>query len=158
MNATTSTKSVLIIGATGRSGLECLRQLAAHPAKPAVHAFCRDAKKLDDQDQALCTSIVEGNARSESDIERALRSTKADAVVVSIGNGDSVAKSDIRTASAEALVNILKKPEFKQVEAVVVSSTGAGASKIIVGGGIGKLISYCPCDEFDGQRSHGQAR
>jgi uncharacterized protein YbjT (DUF2867 family) len=134
-------QSILIIGATGRTGLECIRHFASHQTDPAVHAFCRDVDKLDDKDKALCTSTMQGDARSPIDLERALVDTRADVVVLSIGNGDSVRKSDIRTASAYALVQVLKMPQFEHVHSVVVSSVGAGNSRIIVGGGLGKLIS-----------------
>jgi putative NADH-flavin reductase len=134
-------QSVLIIGATGRTGLECIRHFASHQSNPAVHAFCRDEDKLDDKDKALCTSIVQGNARSPLDLQRALAETCADVVVLTVGNGDSVKPSDIRTASAYALVQVLEMPHYKRIRTVVVSSTGAGNSRIIVGGGLGKLIS-----------------
>jgi putative NADH-flavin reductase len=134
-------QSVLVIGATGRTGLECIHHFASHQTHPAVHAFCRDVDKLDDKDKALCTSVLQGDARSPIDLERALAETHAEVVVLSIGNGDSVKKSDIRTASAQALVQVLKMPQYKRVRIVVVSSTGAGNSRIIVGGGLGKLIS-----------------
>lgn len=138
-----STHSILVIGASGRTGQECLRQLAQHPAKPALHAFCRDASKMDPQDAKLCQSIVTGNARSEQDLYNALDTTNADTVIVSIGNGDDTSKTDIRTASARALVNVLtKNPQFEHVRVLVVSSTGAASSDIIVGFGIGKLISF----------------
>jgi NAD(P)H-binding len=134
--------SILIIGATGRTSLECLRQLAANDAKPTLHAFCRDKSKLSSADKDLCTSIIEGNARNNHDLEQALESSGATDVIVSIGTGDSVKQCDIRAASAQALVQVLKRPQFKQVRVVVVSSTGAGNSRIIIGMGLGKLISY----------------
>jgi hypothetical protein len=62
--------------------------------------------------------------------------------VVSIGNGDSVKKSDIRTESARTLVQVLNKPNYQHVRVLVVSSSGAGDSSIIVGFGIGKLIEF----------------
>jgi hypothetical protein len=40
------------------------------------------------------------------------------------------------------MVEVLKKPQFEHVHTVVVSSVGAGNSRIIVGGGLGKLISF----------------
>jgi uncharacterized protein YbjT (DUF2867 family) len=135
-------QSILIIGATGRTGLECIRHFASHQTNPAVHAFCRDADKLDDKVKALCTSIVQGDARSPLDLERALAETYADVVVLTIGNGDNVKKSDIRTASAYALAQVLEMPQYERIRTVVVSSTGAGNSRIIVGGGLGKLISF----------------
>jgi putative NADH-flavin reductase len=139
---TTPQQSILVIGATGRTGLECIRHFAKHQTNPAVHAFCRDTDKLAEKDKALCTTIVQGDARSPIDLERALAETHAEVVILSIGNGDSVKKSDIRTVSAQALAQVLKKPQYKRVRTVVVSSTGAGNSRIIVGAGLGKLISF----------------
>ncbi|CAB9505561.1 Biliverdin reductase B (Flavin reductase (NADPH)) [Seminavis robusta] len=138
----TTQKSVLVIGASGRTGSECIRAFAKHQNKPEVHAFCRSPSKLAESDKNLCTSVVQGNAKDEADIEKALRQTKADVVVVSVGGGDSVAKSDIRTVSANAVSNAMKKKEFQHVQAMVVSSIGAGSSSIIVGMGIGMMISF----------------
>ena len=135
-------KSILVLGATGGTGLESIRQLAKHPSKPQIHAFCRNPSKLADTDQALCDSVIAGDARQSKDLQQALQQTAANVVIVSIGNGESVAKTDIRTASAEALATVLKLPDFKHVRTVVVSSTGAGTSRIVVGMGIGKLISF----------------
>jgi NAD(P)-dependent dehydrogenase (short-subunit alcohol dehydrogenase family) len=142
-------QSVLVIGATGRTGLECIRLFANHQTNPAVHAFCRDVDHLNDKDNALdtsvvqgfCTSIVLGDSRSPEDLERALAETRADVVVLSIENDDSVKKGYCRTASAHAMVQVLEKPQFERVHIVVVSSVGAGNSRIIVGRGMGKLIS-----------------
>jgi putative NADH-flavin reductase len=135
-------KSVLVIGATGRTGIECIKELSSHDSKPQVHAFCRNASKLEGSLKDLCASIVEGDAKSEVDIERSLSMTKADVIIVSIGNGDNVGKSDIRTVSAQAVAKVMEKPEFQHVHAMIVSSAGAGTSRIIVGFGIGSLISY----------------
>jgi len=137
-----SSKSILIIGATGRTGLHCLRQLAEHSTRPSVHAFCRNADKLADEDKDLCASIVEGDARNSNDLRRALIATSANFVVVCVGGGDSVAKDDVREASARALVDVLRRSNFSHVQVLVVSSVGAGKSKITVGMGIGKLISF----------------
>jgi nucleoside-diphosphate-sugar epimerase len=135
-------KSVLLIGATGKTGLAILEQLTKHPSKPSVHVLCRDATKLAQNYQDQCASILKGNARNASDIEMALVQTQADWVIVCVGNGESVAKNDIRTANANATVRVLKQPQFQHVRALVVSSIGAGSSRVIVGMGIGKLISY----------------
>jgi uncharacterized protein YbjT (DUF2867 family) len=149
MSAAHHQQSILVVGATGRTGLECIRHFANHQTNPAVHAFCRDADELNDRQlalcttivQGLCTSIVQGDARSPKDLSRALAETNADVVVLSIGNSDSFKKSYIRTASAHAMVQVLKKPQFEHVHTVVVSSVGAGNSRIIAGGGVGKMIS-----------------
>ena len=102
------TRNILVLGATGRSGLAIIHELSNDSSKPQIHAFCRNPEKLNDNDKSLCTSIIKGNAKSAADIERALEETKADVVIVSLGNGDNVSKSDIRTVSAEALVNVMK--------------------------------------------------
>jgi putative NADH-flavin reductase len=135
-------QSVLVIGATGRTGLECIHHFANHQAKPAVHAFCRDADDLDNKDKTLCTSIVQGDAFSPKDLERALAETRAEVVVLSIGHCESVKKSYIRTASAQALTQVLKMPQFKRVRIIMVSNTGARKSRIIVCGGLGMLTSF----------------
>ena len=77
-----------------------------------------------------------------SDLERAVGDTGADWVVVSIGNGDSIQKTDIRAASAIALTTVLLQPQHADVKVAVVSSNGAGTSQIKVGLGIGQLIEY----------------
>lgn len=135
-------QSILIIGATGRTGLACLRQLAGHSAQPSIHVFCRDADKLADKDKLLCDSVVQGNARNSRDLERGLSETGADTVIVSIGDGDNLSKCDIREESAKALVRVLNKAAFRKVRVLVVSSIGAGPSKIVVGMGIGSLLSF----------------
>eukprot|EP00567_Pseudictyota_dubia_P011102 CAMPEP_0197434122 /NCGR_PEP_ID=MMETSP1175-20131217/1888_1 /TAXON_ID=1003142 /ORGANISM="Triceratium dubium, Strain CCMP147" /LENGTH=48 /DNA_ID= /DNA_START= /DNA_END= /DNA_ORIENTATION= len=41
--------SVLVIGASARTGLEILQQLSQDTKKKEVHAFCRDPSKIPDQ-------------------------------------------------------------------------------------------------------------
>ena len=134
--------SVLIIGVTGGTGLASLCQLANHPSKPQVHAFCRDPSRLAKDDQALCTSIVQGDARKTQDVERALRLTGADVVILTTGTGESAAKSDIRTATGESLAEAMQKPEYQHVKAVIVSGMGASESRINVGFGKGMLYEF----------------
>jgi len=134
--------SVLIIGASGRLGTVCIQQLAQHPRQPKIHAFCRDSSKLSKEVRKLCSSVQQGNARNSNDIEKALEQTRANWIILSIGNGDNVAKNDIRQASAQATVQVLQKPAFQHVYTVVVSSTGAGSSKIVIHIGLGTLLSF----------------
>jgi hypothetical protein len=63
------------------------------------------------------------------DLELAFQITKADLVVVSIGNGENVKKSNIRTESAKALVQVLVGQRvYRHVHVLVVSRIGAGSS------------------------------
>lgn len=144
-------QSVLIVGATGRTGVNIIQQLAGavtasspnnNSNKPKIFAFCRDAGKFDQETRALCDEIIQGNARDPKDLQRAVTASKAELVIVAIGNGDSVKKNDIRTSSAKALVEVLSKPSFVNVNVLVVSSVGAGESRIIAGYGIGKMIEF----------------
>jgi len=134
--------SVLVIGASARTGLEILQQLSQDHKKKEVHAFCRDPFKIPDQYKQFCQSVITGDARDPDDIERAIDDSGSHVVIVCIGNGDSVAKSSVRTASARALADVMEKPKYHHVHALIVSSTGAGTSKIKVGMGVGKIISF----------------
>eukprot|EP00522_Entomoneis_paludosa_P006432 CAMPEP_0172452560 /NCGR_PEP_ID=MMETSP1065-20121228/10181_1 /TAXON_ID=265537 /ORGANISM="Amphiprora paludosa, Strain CCMP125" /LENGTH=245 /DNA_ID=CAMNT_0013204631 /DNA_START=87 /DNA_END=824 /DNA_ORIENTATION=+ len=148
LNNNTNTKnSVLIIGVTGRTGLACLEKLASRPQSiGGIHALCRNASKLGDFHRGLLDSITEGDARNATDIQRALEQSQATVVLVCVGNGDDVSKSDIRTANAQALVQVLGKKNQESmpenVRVIAVSSTGAGGSRIKVGMGIGKMIEH----------------
>jgi NADPH:quinone reductase-like Zn-dependent oxidoreductase len=140
MNSTV--QSVLLIGATGKTGIAVLYQLAKDPSQPVLHVLCRDPAKLAKLTNVQPTSVVKGDARSAKDIERAMDASMADWVIVSVGNGENVAKSDIRTANAKATVSVLNQPKYGHVRVLVVSSTGASSSRIIVGMGIGALITH----------------
>jgi uncharacterized protein YbjT (DUF2867 family) len=135
-------QSFLLIGATGRSGHEILHQLLAHPTRPEVHVFCRDPTKLTPEYQKRCASVYQGDARSAKDLKHAIESSDANVVIVAIGDGDNLKKTDTRTANAQALAAVMKQPDMEHVKAVVLSSTGAGPTEIIVGMGIGKLIEH----------------
>ena len=144
-NNETNKHSILVIGATGRTGKEIMKELSKHPADPRVHAFCRNPDKLNEGNNSHRTyhSVIKGNARDPNDLSDTLTKTKANIVIVAVGNGDSVKKSDIRTVSAQALCLVLQEnPEFDHVHVVVVSSTGAGGSKIKIGLGMGKFIEH----------------
>lgn len=139
---TSPRKSVLVIGATGRTGLACIRQLDQIVGinTPSIHAFCRDQSRLSSADRSICETVYEGDARSPVDLERAIYTSEATHIVIAIGNGDSTSKSTLRTTSAKALVNVLQsKPHYATIRVIVVSSTGASASKIKVGLGLGKI-------------------
>ena len=149
-------QSILLIGATGRSGNEILKQLINHPTQPEIHIFCRDPSKLTPEYHKKSASVFQGDARNEIDIERALTASNADTVIVAVGNGDNLGKTDIRTANAQAVAAAMQQPGMEHVKAIVLSSTGAGPTKIIVGMGIGKLIEHNlrhVLKDHDGQES-----
>ena len=134
--------SFLQIGATGETGLAISRKLASHESNPSVHAMVRDPTKLSDGDRKNFTSIVRGDALSAADIERALVETDADWLVISVGNGSNTKKQTTREDNAKAVVSVLSKPQFQTVRVMVMSSHGAGPTKVIFGFGIGMLITY----------------
>jgi len=136
------TKSILILGATGATGIQCIEKLAERPGNK-IHAFVRNPAKLDTKTQKRCKSIQTGDAKKVSDLRRALTETNADWVVVALGNGaDLSAKSNtIRTSNAQVLAPLLEDPDLRRVRVLVISSNGAASSKIIVGLGIGMMIS-----------------
>ena len=92
----------------------------------------------------LCNSVVQGDVRKESGIRKAIMETKPDWIIVAVGNGADLSKNGIRTASGEAIANVLQQDgsDFRNVQVMLVSSNGAGSSKIVVGLGIGSLISH----------------
>ncbi|KAL7564623.1 hypothetical protein ACA910_009313 [Epithemia clementina (nom. ined.)] len=141
--ASSSSKSVLIIGATGGLGQQCLHHLSQEVLAPKIHILCRNPTKLSKSQQAMCASIVLGDARQQQDVERALVGSQADYVFLITGSGSDLSKkaNSIRQVTGQALAETLKKSAFQHVKAVVVSSNGAGGSKIIVGLGIGAMIS-----------------
>mmetsp|Transcript_33042 Transcript_33042/g.97495 ORF Transcript_33042/g.97495 Transcript_33042/m.97495 type:complete len:236 (+) Transcript_33042:324-1031(+) len=137
--------SVLIIGATGAIGIQILHQLSANPSNPALHALVRDPKKIAAEDKPLYKSIICGNARDAADIERALVKSEAETIVIAVGSGDDLSKSanDIRHANAKAVASVLQdNPQYQHICLVVISSNGAGPTKIKVGMGIGKAIAF----------------
>ncbi len=147
-------KSVLVIGATGRTGTHVMQQLFRHPAKPDAWGFCRNPSKLDNATKNLCSGLVQGDARVPADLERALRKSMADLVVVAVGKASASQEMNVRTSCAEALVEVLKRREYRHVHVVVVSSVGAGKSPIHAGMGRGMLMKmrfHRPMKDHGGQ-------
>lgn len=137
--------SVLIIGATGGIGIQILHQLSKNDSNPILHALVRDPNKIAAADEPLYKSVIKGNARDANDIKRAIDESQADTIVIAVGSGDNVSKkaNDIRSANAEAVVSVLdRQPQYEHIRLVVVSSNGAGPTKIKVGMGIGTAIAF----------------
>jgi NAD(P)-dependent dehydrogenase (short-subunit alcohol dehydrogenase family) len=136
------TKSVLIIGATGGLGLQCVRHLADEPSISSIHAFCRTPSKLSPSDKALCKTVHKGDALRVQDVEQVLAVTKANYVLLATGNGADLRKTNTRQMTGNVLATVLHKPAFEHVKIIVCSSNGAGGSVIKVGMGIGMLVSH----------------
>ncbi|KAL7559706.1 hypothetical protein ACA910_017608 [Epithemia clementina (nom. ined.)] len=143
-SGTSSNRSILIIGATGALGRQCLHHLFRESLAPQIHILCRNPTKLNKSDQVSCASIIVGDAGWPPDVERALAQSQADCVFLVTGSGSDLSKkaNRVRQTTGQALAMSLKNPAFQNVKTVVVSSHGAGGSKIIVGLGIGSMISY----------------
>lgn len=133
--------TILVLGGNGQTGVEVIRACATAPARPVVHAFCRSASNLSDTDTAHCASVVEGDACSPEDVARALEQTAADAVVVAVGRSKDLGPTDVRETSAKALMDAVEPgAKFDHVKIVIVSSVGAGGTKLTIGFGIGMLL------------------
>ena len=138
-----SPQSVLIIGATGRTGGYLIKALAKsknNNNNTKVYAFCRNPSKLDEETKQYCDGFVEGNARNPNDIEKAVSTVHADTIMIAIGSGDDTSQTDLRTVSAEAVVQVMSKNQ--NLKAVVISSHGAGGSRVKIGFGIGKFVEH----------------
>jgi putative NADH-flavin reductase len=135
------TASALIIGSSGRMGRALLA--AGQNTDLDFHAFTRSKANISKESLTFCASVIEGDALNKSDIQRALIQSSADYVVVSVGKGDDTSRTTIRTDTAKVISSaIAADSRFHYVKVVVVSSTGAGHSRIKPGMGLGKMITY----------------
>lgn len=135
-------KSILVIGATGKLGKCLLHAASAHENKPELHAFVRTPENVTEDDNNLCKSVIQGDATEAKDIERALEESKAEYIVISLGAGD-LKPQDVREKNAEAISEVIvKESRFKHVKVIAISSLGAGDSKIDIGFGMGSMVSY----------------
>jgi NAD(P)H-binding len=109
--------SILLIGASSRTGLECIQQLAEHDSNPFVHAFCEGVEDLDPEFAAACTSVVEGSIRHAIDIQDALEVTKASWIVLCGDSSEdsseflsssSPRQKNLRTVSARNIARVLQ--------------------------------------------------
>lgn len=129
--------SILIIGATSRTGMECIHQLAEHPSKPIIHAFCENPSDLDENVTKQCASILEGSVRHAIDIEEALEETGANWVVfcgdASDDNALNRPQKNLKTVSATNIARVLNQPAYQSVRVLVVSRIGRGTSHVKLG-------------------------
>jgi hypothetical protein len=137
-----SSPSILLIGATSLAGHEIVNQLVDHSSQPTVHIFCDRSTDLHDKHQKSCASICYGDSSRATDILEALRETEANIIILCIDSRDD-AKSKILTDSAWAVCSAMKMPGFYHINAIVLSSFGAGTSRIKIRRllGYGRLLS-----------------
>lgn len=115
--------SILILGASSRTGLEYIQQLSAHPSKPYIHAFNEeDMPEMDDEYFHMCHTVIEGSVRHAVDIEDALKITGANWVILcNDRDGQEQRLKDHSAVSAKNVVHVLQQPHFEFVRALVIS-------------------------------------
>lgn len=142
--AETSPKSVLVIGATGGSGQAMLRALqASHPGARA-HAFVRTPSKLPSAIADGCASVITGDARDARAVQAALEETGATDAVLCTGDPNPQAVTDVRTATGRALADAVAArlaASGARTRVALLSSVGAGDSRIRLGWGVGTLMT-----------------
>lgn len=134
--------SILLIGASGRSGHAIMNKLMHHPQRPDVHLLCSKGTKLSRQHREQCASIHEGDARRATDILQALKTTDADTIILSVDDDGEMQADDIRTTCAWAVVSAMKMPGMEHVRAVVFSTISAGSPSFNIRMGYLRLIRY----------------
>ena len=146
---------VLIMGASGHIGVQLIQELAKYKRRPftaaktfngsgqqqdkdqivptVVCGFCKDPAKIDRTTKFHCGKIFQGDALNHDDVKNALIQTKANIVVIAIGdNSDhksdtttarTTASINVRTETARILENVLvTDPElFQHIQIVVIS-------------------------------------
>jgi len=113
--------NIAVIGATGATGLEFLRQ--ALEAGHNLTALVRSPEKVTIQHPNL--HVIKGNALDIDDVSRAV--SGKDAVFIALGTGKDAIKSTIRQDGTRAVVDALKKTGEKPF-LVVMSSLGTNES------------------------------
>lgn len=139
-----STRSLLVIGATGRIGQAVVTAAVAHTPPLPVHVFARTPSKLPTSLAELCASTIQGDARDTAVVADALSSSGATDVALCTGI-PGLEPTDLRGATGQALASAIKKQrdeEGKRTRVVVVSALGAGGSVVRFGWGIGSLIMW----------------
>lgn len=113
--------NIAIIGATGNTGLEFLKQ--ALNRGHSVTALARSPHKITMSHSDL--SIIKGSVLNAEDVQQAVLGK--DAVFISLGTGQVPKKSTIRTDGTSQVINVLEKAG-EQTLVVVMSSLGTNES------------------------------
>ena len=137
-SAPASPQSVLIIGATGKTGIQILKSFANYSenARPLIFGLTRNLRTIKSDTMELYQrfgeGLIEGDPTKAADIHRALLISNADTIVMSVGSGNN-RKSNVRTQSAISLAQVLRHPPFAHVHTIVVSRTIAEGHRVHFG-------------------------
>ncbi|MEC4721262.1 NAD(P)H-binding protein [Noviherbaspirillum sp. CPCC 100848] len=127
----TKARKVLVVGATGGSGVAVVEQLLSQGHE--VTAFARHAERLQARFPEL--KIINGNAMNPTEVESAVQGQ--DAVIVTLGIsenpvqvrlfGSSHTPLDVRSAGTRNVIAAMRKHQVRKL--VVLSSYGVGESR-----------------------------
>jgi len=111
---------IAVIGSTGKTGKEIIRQALAAGHK--VTAFLRDPARLDMVNEKLET--VQGDIFKPETLSQAIQNQ--DAVIVALGTGQSLGKSTVRSTGTANTIEVMKNNNVRRL--IVVSAMGVGES------------------------------
>lgn len=127
----TKARKVLVVGATGGSGVAVVEQLLSQGYE--VTAFARNAERLQARFPGIKT--INGNAMNRAEVESAVQGQ--DAVIVTLGIsenpvqvrlfGSSQTPLDVRSAGTRNVIAAMRKHQIRKL--VVLSSYGVGESR-----------------------------
>ncbi|KAI0558610.1 NAD(P)H-binding [Gracilaria domingensis] len=135
------TISILVIGASGRTGRRVIEAATNQQNPPQVHAFARNPASIPPEVAQKCASVQRGDALDSDDVYDALNATKATHIVISIGVPNSTSPSTLRGDTANAITQAMRRYN-SPVKTVIVSALGASGTKIQYGFGVGMVIYF----------------
>mgnify|MGYP001608073934 CR=1 FL=1 len=112
--------NIIVFGATGKTGLAFCE--AALEKDHNITAFLRSPEKLGIERANL--SVIIGDVYNSEEVAAAVAGN--DAVVCALGSGQSLAKTDIRSAGTSNIITAMKSTNVKRL--FVVSAMGVGES------------------------------
>ncbi|KAI0560091.1 NAD(P)H-binding protein [Gracilaria domingensis] len=115
-----------------------IQAASAHQSTPQVHAFVRNPDSLSDSVRSQCASVQKGDALQVDDVHNALVASNTSHLIVAIGIPNDLSPTSLRTDSAKSITEAIDKCG-RDVKVVVVSSLGAGGTKIQIGFGFGMI-------------------
>lgn len=116
---------MLIIGATGRSGLAIIRELRSRDSGHEIHTLVRSADRLPDDVRSACI-VAEGSVLSPDTMKHAL-DPSPDMIVIAVGNSVLLRAQSIREDITKSVLDAMEATNC-QAKVVVVSALGASGS------------------------------